>query len=251
MNSFIHALTFMTRIPLPVRLDKQGFDKSPMWYPLVGIILGTILFLFDLAIAAWFPSPVEPLLILSAWVFLTGGLHLDGWIDTADGLGSNRDPDKVKAIMTDSRVGAMGVLAVVLLLMLKAGALIVLAGTPDSYFAFVLILAGVWGRMGAVVGIRFFPYAKMEGLGKEMRQYLTWKRFGWALICTILPTVIWLGFTGLFAGLIVLIVIVGIGRKVTATIGGCSGDVYGAMIEAGELVWLLFFTIPKVQALCV
>ncbi|MBA4601492.1 adenosylcobinamide-GDP ribazoletransferase [Thermoactinomyces mirandus] len=251
MNSFIQALTFMTRIPLPARLEKQGFDESPMWYPLVGIILGTILFLFDAAVAAWFPSPVEPLLILSAWVFLTGGLHLDGWMDTADGMGSNRDSDKIKEIMTDSRVGAMGVLAVVLLLMLKAGALIVLADTSDPYFAIVLILACVWGRMGAVVGIRFFPYAKMDGLGKGMRQHLNWKRFGWALVCTILPTVIWLGFAGLIVGLFVLVGTGWIGRKATKTIGGCTGDIYGAMIEAGELVWLLFFTIPEVQALCV
>ncbi|MGA8942028.1 MAG: adenosylcobinamide-GDP ribazoletransferase [Thermoactinomyces sp.] len=251
MNSFFQALAFMTRIPVPVRPDKQDFDKSPMWYPLVGIVLGFILYLFDLAIAGWFPSPVEPLFILVAWVFLTGGLHLDGWMDMADGLGSCREPDKMREIMRDSRTGAMGVLAAVLLLMLKAGTLIVLVDAPDSTFAMVLVLACVWGRMGAVVGIRLFSYAKMEGLGKGMRRYLDWKRLGWALFCTVLPTVIGPGLVGLLAGLLVLLAAGWIGRKATKAIGGCSGDIYGAMIEVGELVWLLFFTIPEVQSLCV
>ncbi len=258
MNSFFHAIVFLTRIPLPVRLDKQGFQesrqgyqKSPMWFPLVGLILGALLFLFDRAVAVWFPGPLHPLLDLLAWFFLTGGLHLDGWMDMADGLGSNRDRDRILEIMRDSRVGAMGVSAAILLLMLKAGALIVLTDTPKDYFAFVLILSCVWGRMAPLVAIRFFPYARLEGYGEGMRQYQTWKRFGFAFLCSVLPTVILLGYAGLLAGLSVLVATAWIGWKVTRTIGGCTGDIYGAMIEAAELVWLLFFTIPEVQALCV
>ena len=250
MNAFFHALAFLTRIPLPVRLGEEGYRESPMWYPLIGFLLGGILFLFDQGIAGWFPTPVRVLLDLSAWVFLTGGLHLDGWMDVADGFGSHREPNKIREIMKDSRVGAMGVIAAILLLLLKAGALFVLAGYSTASFAWVWITACIWGRMAAVTGIRFFPYAGKDGLGKGMREHLTWPRFAWALFCAILPTAAVLGSIGLISGLLAVLTVVGIGWKATKTMGGCTGDLYGAMIEAAELIWLLFFTIPGVLSSC-
>ncbi|KFZ40442.1 MULTISPECIES: adenosylcobinamide-GDP ribazoletransferase [Thermoactinomyces] len=246
MNAFFHALAFLTRFPVPIRLGKEGFRESPVWYPLVGFLLGGVLFLFDQLIAGWFPAPVRVLLDLSAWVFFTGGLHLDGWMDMADGFGSHRDPDKIREIMKDSRVGAMGAIAAILLLMLKAGSLFVLAGHPDASFARVWITACIWGRMAAVIGIRFFPYAGKDGLGQGMRERFTWPRFCLALVCTVLPVGVGLGSMGLVVGLFAVWVPLWIGWKGTRTLGGCTGDLYGAMIEASELTWLLFFTIPGV-----
>ena len=246
MNAFFHALSFLTRIPVPVRLGKEGYQESPAWYPLVGFLLGGVLFLFDQGIAGWFPIPVRALLDLAAWVLLTGGLHLDGWMDVADGFGSHRDPNQIRKIMKDSRIGAMGVIAAILLLLLKASALIILSGHSTASFAWVWITACIWGRMGAVIGIRLFPYAGKDGLGKGMREHLTWPRFGWALVCTVLPTVVSVGGIGFIAGSLTVLVTLWIGWKGTKTIGGCTGDLYGAMIEAAELIWLLFFTIPGV-----
>ncbi len=111
-------------------------------------MIGGVLAGFDLAVASWFPAGVRGVLLLGLWVWLTGGLHLDGWMDVADGFGSYRSRERTLEIMKDSRVGAMGVIAAILLLLLKAS---VLASTPDPLWIPLLSGPGVW-TVGVVAG---------------------------------------------------------------------------------------------------
>ncbi|MCZ4151790.1 adenosylcobinamide-GDP ribazoletransferase, partial [Escherichia coli] len=97
--------------------------ESVVYYPLVGAAIGLAVWLGGALFGTVLPALPAAVLTLTLWVWLTGGLHLDGWMDTADGLLSYRSRERMLEIMKDSRVGAMGVIACVLLLMMKAALL--------------------------------------------------------------------------------------------------------------------------------
>ena len=119
--TFPLALTFFTKVPWPrpVVAGPEDLARSLFWFPWVGAILGLIF------LGAWsillkvLPHPAAAALLLCLTVWITGGLHLDGLADTVDGLGGGRDPEARRHIMKDSRVGAFGVLALILALLLK------------------------------------------------------------------------------------------------------------------------------------
>ncbi|WP_141201683.1 adenosylcobinamide-GDP ribazoletransferase, partial [Paludifilum halophilum] len=169
MNALLNAIAFLTRIPVPVRPNERDWSRSPLFYPVVGLVIGLLLSLFDGLIAGHFPPLVRGVLILGLWVYLTGGLHLDGLMDTADGFGAYRDRERTLQIMKDSRVGAMGVLAAILLLLLKASAL---ASLSEPLF-FPLVAATVAGRTALLLAICAFPYRSREGIGNGLKAGLT------------------------------------------------------------------------------
>ena len=133
MKPLFYAVAFLTRIPVPFRFDARDRTKSTAYYPLVGLLIGGVIAAFDGLIAVHFPPLVRAVLVTACWVFITGGLHLDGLMDVFDGLGSHREPERILAIMKDSRVGAMGVLAAVLILLLKDRG----PGFPDPFHGFL------------------------------------------------------------------------------------------------------------------
>ena len=134
MQSFLIALQFLTS--LPVRLDRmpepQAVGRSLLYYPLVGLLLGAMLWL----VGAVFENASVPLLaalLLTVWVALTGALHLDGLADSADAwLGGFGDRERTLTIMKDPRSGPTAVVVLILLLLLKFVALWVLLG-GESY----------------------------------------------------------------------------------------------------------------------
>ncbi|MBH8602658.1 adenosylcobinamide-GDP ribazoletransferase [Thermoactinomyces sp. CICC 10522] len=247
MNAFWHAVAFLTRFPVPVRLKSEGWEKSAMWYPVVGVGLGAFLAVIDFLVARWFSPPLRALIDTAVWIFMTGGLHLDGLMDTADGFGSHRDRERMLAIMKDSRIGAMGMIAGVLLILFKAAAVWTLAQGPASLFRSVLVVACALGRMGAVWGIFFFPYIREDGIGVGMKEHLTWIRMLFAWICCLLPAVILLGWPGVVLSVVALLVSGGIGLVAKRRIGGCTGDLYGAMIELTEVCLLLILSLRGVE----
>lgn len=115
------AFQFLTRLPVPVTLqyDHAMFRRSVVFYPLVGAVLGLLLSLGGLLLQSFLPPAAAAALMLLLWVAMTGALHLDGLMDTADGILSHRSREQMLEIMKDSRVGAMGVVACVLLLLIK------------------------------------------------------------------------------------------------------------------------------------
>ncbi|MFC4076224.1 adenosylcobinamide-GDP ribazoletransferase [Salinithrix halophila] len=236
MNAFFTALAFLTRIPVPVRMDPRDWPKSTVYYPLVGLVIGVLLVLMNEALSLLFPPLVRSVLVTAGWVFLTGGLHLDGLMDTADGLGANKDREQTLAIMKDSRVGAMGVLAAILLLGVKVSALTYLEPAIIP-----LLAAPVAARTGMTAAIAFFPYLREQGMGLNLREGLSPLRLGVALtsgtaIIAVVAgwwTFLILGGTALVIGLIA--------RVVLRRLGGLTGDVYGCMAEAVEAAILLLW----------
>ena len=141
---FALAVTFLTRLPLPVRGEVTPADlrASLGWYPFIGLVMGALGWGLYLAGVAVFPPAVTAVLVIILLEMCTGALHLDGLMDTCDGVGSNAPRARALAIMKDSRVGAMGVFGAVAVLLLKVVALAAL--TPMTFTRIILYKGIYW-----------------------------------------------------------------------------------------------------------
>lgn len=237
MDSFLFALSHLSRLPVPdIPFKGESLGRSTAFFPLVGLVFGVILAAFWW-LAGWlFPPPVIAAMIVVGLVVLTGGIHLDGFMDSVDGLFSGRSRERKLEIMRDSRVGAFGVLALACLFLLK---FTLLLGLPGDVLLNMLLLVPVLSRWGMVYAIFTFPYARPEGLGKLYASY-TGKR---ELLLATLTAVAVAGFTlgpvGLWlmalSGALTLL----LGKAVAVELGGLTGDIYGAINEVLEVMLLL------------
>jgi adenosylcobinamide-GDP ribazoletransferase len=235
------AVLFYTRLPLPpswsVRLDRVAY-----FAPWVGAFLGGILALVD-GVLGWaaVPNLLRSGLVIAAWVGLTGGLHLDGAMDTADGL-AVLQPERRLAVMRDSLTGAFGVMAAVLILGLKTLALAELV----HFRGWALILAAIWGRFGQLGAIALYPYLHPEGKGAFHQKTL--KLPGdliWGSVPLVGVAIAALKFSPIapwsFLGLSLwgLLVSFGVGWWLKQQLGGHTGDTYGAIVEWTEVCFLV------------
>lgn len=235
---FLRAWQLLTSIPLPFSFD--GDDRpagyAAAYYPLVGLILGAGLCLAGEALYFLLPAQIAAVLLLALWVALTGMLHLDGFMDSCDGLLPPRDRECRLEIMKDSRVGAFGVVGGVLLLLLKFNGLATLPAANRGMLLLVIPMLARWGQMYAM---RRYPLARSTGMGALFRQGLTWPRVAVSSAVVILASVAWLGVDGLLlaaaAGLTTLL----LANFAVVRLGGLTGDVYGALCETIEAVLLI------------
>ncbi|WP_456473396.1 adenosylcobinamide-GDP ribazoletransferase [Desulfolithobacter sp.] len=237
------AFRFLTILPLPGRLGttEEELAGSVGSFPLIGLLLGLVC-----AAGAWVLWLVLPPLPAAAGLTLmllalSGGLHLDGLADTADGFFSARpDRAQILAIMRDSRIGAMGVIALIMLLLLKTTALSSLDRSSIMAASLVLPLAG---RCGIVLMMGLLPYARPEG-GLGGLFYTSRSRLVaiWALFFTSLVTLLISGVYGLvilggaMAGICLF------AAYCRRKIGGATGDTLGAACELAELFMALGFS---------
>ncbi len=234
IRSLAAALVFYTCIPLP-RTENLEFSTVARLAPLVGVVLGGTLGLLDLLLA-WLGVPQLPrsALVVTAWVVITGGLHLDGAIDTGDGLAVG-DPQRRLEVMADSRAGAFGVMSGVLVLLIKTAAL----GSMANHRALALMAAAGWGRWGQLLAIVAYPNLKTTGLGALHKQQ---RRSGWEVLPGFLLMVGvsagggWPGGLGLWLG--GMLWAVGTGAWIYRRLGGHTGDTYGAVVEWTEALFM-------------
>src|SRR5262245_2674772 len=152
VRSFSHALQFLTRLPAPrvEVFDPADLSRSAMWFPVVGILVGTIVG-GALWLGAFATPAIGGLAALVAWVWVTGGLHLDGPGAVADALaGAHRSPDRLLQILRDPHLGAFGVMAICLQLIAKLVLLAQVAATP-AFAIIPMILITAWARLGAPI----------------------------------------------------------------------------------------------------
>ncbi len=251
MDSFLFALSHLSRLPVPaVPFKEESLGRSTAFFPLVGLLFGLILAVFWW-LAGWlFPPPVIAAMIVVGLVALTGGIHLDGFMDSVDGLFSGRPRERKLEIMRDSRVGAFGVLALTCLLLLKFA---LLQGLLEGLFAGVLfkmlLLIPVLSRWGMTFAIFTFPYARPEGLGKLHTIYTGRKELLLATLTAAVVAGFILGPVGLWlmalGGALTLL----LGKAVAVELGGLTGDVYGAINEVLEVMLLLaFYVVLRVSS---
>ncbi|MDF2571412.1 MAG: cobS [Sporomusa sp.] len=241
MKDFFTGLQFLTRIRVVEQTDwsPDSFGRSVKYFTLIGVIIGVILAGINYVLSQFLPSHVLAAVIILAEIVLTGGLHCDGFMDTADGVFSGRSRERMLEIMKDSRVGANGVVAFVLLLLLKYSVIVDM--TPTMLTTALLIMP-VAGRVAMVVSITSFPYARPDGMGKAFAQFAG--RTTLIIAVTFaLAFIVPFGLQSLIsAGGAVLAGVLS-ARYFANVLGGLTGDTYGAITELTELVALLVFVI--------
>jgi adenosylcobinamide-GDP ribazoletransferase len=243
MTDFITALQFLTRIRVrrQDQLTPASFGRSVRFFPLVGALIGAILASFYYFAGEYLSVHVLAALIIIFDVLLTGGIHYDGLMDTMDGLFSGRPRERMLEIMKDSRVGAMGVIAFGMLLMLKWSMLLDLF--PVKSVAAIFLMP-VLGRFAMIIGITIFPYARPEGMGKAFAEHAGQDTLFFATAITIL-LVLSFGKAGVVSLAIAAGFAVFFSRFVTKKLGGLTGDVYGALLVITEILVLAVFLFER------
>ncbi|HTP00872.1 MAG TPA: adenosylcobinamide-GDP ribazoletransferase [Anaerolineales bacterium] len=243
MTSFIAALQFLLLTPAFIRrpFSPDELGRSVAFYPLVGLLLGGILAAADALFGLLWPIPVRSALVLALWVIVTGGLHLDGFLDSCDGLLGGSTPERRLEIMRDERVGAFGVAGGVLLLLLMFSSLSTLAG--DRWAA--LLLAPVLGRFGMSLAVVALPYARDSGLGRDIKDHA---RRSDLLVAALIALASAIAVALLLQSLAPVVVLLAaaavywLGTSfVLRRIPGMTGDTYGATNMLMEATTLLVF----------
>lgn len=237
MNSFLFALGHLSRLPVPaIPFKEESLGRSTAFFPLVGLVFGAILAIFWWLAGQLFSPPVIAAMIVVGLVILTGGIHLDGFMDSADGLFSGRSTERKLEIMRDSRVGAFGVLAVICLFLLKFS---LLQSFPGTVMFKVLLLTPVLSRWGMAYAIFTFPYARPEGLGKLYAVYTGKRELLLASFIAVAIAGFTLGPVGLWLMALSGVLTLFLGKVIAGELGGLTGDTYGAINEILEVIILL------------
>lgn len=230
------ALVFFTRVPLMLPdYDEADLARSTRYFPLVGLLVGA----FG-ALVFWlgdFLLPLELAVLLSmvATLLLTGAFHEDGLSDAVDGLGGGWEKEQVITIMTDSRVGSYGAIAIVLALLIKFQALSHLSA---AMIPLALVAGHALSRFCATLVIATQSYVKPEGKAKPLATQITPGELLVAAVFGLLPLVL-LDIRLLFALVPVTLVWFWFSAKIRSRIGGYTGDCLGAMQQLTEVAFYL------------
>lgn len=239
MKSFLVALGFLTRIPVPsgVFRDSGAQARSLAWYPLVGTLVGVLLSIAARLMHAWPPLLVASVLLV-LWIAITGALHLDGLADSADAwIGGMGDRERTLAIMKDPRCGPAGVVALIAVLLLKFAAL---ASLPVSAWL-LLWVAPMLARGLVVAGFLSTPYVRENGLGSRLGGGSRVPSMI-SLTLVVLLT-LWLGWRTSLALIACIALFAWWRQACMRRLGGMTGDTLGALVEIAEAVVLLIFAV--------
>jgi adenosylcobinamide-GDP ribazoletransferase len=236
------ALRFLTVIPTFSRREDSPAEmgQAVVYYPVVGLAIGLVLAGLNWLFGLFLPSEVANILLIVALVMISGALHLDGFVDTFDGIAGHKPVEARWQVMRDSRVGAFGVVGVVLLLLVKY---VSLNSLPGALLMVSLVLMPLISRWTMVYALFAYPYARPDGLGKALKQGTGWSRFIIATAVTLAFTVglAWLAgmtYFYLVGPAIMLgswVVIVGVAGYLKGKFAGLTGDTYGAINEIAEV----------------
>ncbi|NWD72255.1 adenosylcobinamide-GDP ribazoletransferase [Pseudomonas gingeri] len=232
------ALQFLSSLPirLPGMPEPREMGRSLLCYPLVGLLFGAVLYAFDWMLAGA-PLLLHAALLLTAWVLLSGGLHLDGLADSADAwLGGFGDRERTLLIMKDPRSGPIAVVTLVLVLLLKFCALLALIEQQQTLVLWIVPLIGRSALLGLFLTT---PYVRAGGLGQALADHLP-RRAGWtvllasALFCGVLA-----GFKGAWALGLAALGFCWLRQLMMRRLGGTTGDTAGALLELLEMLVLV------------
>ena len=234
------AMTSLTVIPSPVRLDtvdEADLAASRWGFPIVGVGLGLLLAMLSWGLGrSGCPGSIAATLLLAAWATITGGLHLDGLADSADGLFLGGGSERRLAVMKDPHAGSFGVAALILLFLGKYAALTTLSGGRRER---ALVLAAAVGRTLILVAAGMSRYARPEGTGRVVIESSK-PVDNLVLVPIILLFGLALaGWLGVVAASLAILATVAVSRVASQRLGGVTGDILGAVVEMGEWVILV------------
>lgn len=232
------ALEFLTPLRLrPVRQHEDPvFAEAIGWYPAVGLLIGLLLLALDRGLSEILPPGPTATLLVAVLALASGGLHLDGLADTADGIAVQGDRERRLEVMRAGNTGPAGVITLVIVLL---AAWSVIASLPDPVRSGALVLAPALSRWAVIPVAMAFPPARAGGLGQTIYAGL------WPIAAPLGTTIAVVAATLLFgfAGLLVVLAAAA-GALVVAgaaarQLQGVTGDVFGASIEVAQVVaWL-------------
>jgi len=249
LKGLLINLQFFTSIPIRLELpmDNVHLEKAIRSFPFLGLIQGGIYAFVLYAISNWTPFSVltAAFCLWLAGIFLTGGIHLDGWMDTSDAFFSYQEREKRLEIMSDPRTGAFGVLSVIVLLSCRFFFIyeIIERLKPDSYW--LIALLPFFSKMVMGVLLIKVKSAKKAGLGSLFKQAAnnrTLKSYPVYLLILLIPAFLYsreLLLEILIVFCASLLILLFLHKKVVSWFGGMTGDVLGASVEGTEvLLWL-------------
>ena len=243
MLPFLIALQFLTIVPVQLKQIPTARQnaQSLLFYPLIGLLIGFVLFGLSIVLIK-LPTILLASIVLVVWIWLTGGLHLDGLADTADAwVGGFGDRERTLQIMKDPTCGPIGVLSLVVVCLLKFAALYVLL---EQHLNTFLILVPVLGRSVPLFLFLTTAYVRDKGLGRSITDFipkkLTWTVF--VITIALLCVFKWLGLVTFICFITVLFFLRALFIK---RIGGITGDTVGAAIELVETGLMLSFVMAS------
>jgi adenosylcobinamide-GDP ribazoletransferase len=241
-QSFLAALCFLTIFPVPTDWLKQQDNRivqgrAILFYPLIGLLIGLVLFAVSFFLTV-FDTFLTSAMLVTVWVVITGALHLDGVADTADAwLGGHGDRARTLAILKDTHVGMAAVVAIVLLLLIKAAAI----NGVGSSLMLALCLAPVLARTAVMVLLLTTDYVRANGIATKMivamPRNICWSVIAFVCIVSSIVLLWYAVFIILSIALAIFLYRIMLQRR----LGGTTGDTAGALIELIEVVVLLDF----------
>jgi adenosylcobinamide-GDP ribazoletransferase len=238
MKSFLLALQFLTIVRIQKNADYLSghFLSSLRWFFLIGLLIGAVQWIFCwIALKFYFPFDVLAPLLVIIGIVTSGGLHLDGVADTADGFGAGNDRESVLRIMKDDRTGVFGIAAIFLTLYLK-----ILAFTHAAKWESldVVLIAPMLSRGLVAVTCTIFPYARAVGTGKAFAGGSFFKHALLPLLFCGMTAAYFLKAKGLYLFGIAIFITFLFDFYCYGRIRGFTGDTLGAQIEFCEIITL-------------
>jgi len=236
---FFAALQILTRLPSPIRRDNQSLEVASAvgWFPAVGALLGFILVAIDVLARPWIDGGVLAALILAALVGVTGAFHLDGLVDSVDGLSAGPDATNRLAAMREAVAGPRGALGACIVLLAD---FVAIGALPAAIRPTALFCMPLCGHTAVLVAYRLYPYGRSEPtLSAHLKRGATTPAtilgMGFAAAaCFVAGGVGGLALLALAFGLMHAIALVALNR-----LPGLTGDVHGAICEVSQLAVLL------------
>ena len=239
MRRLLAALRFLTCAPVPRAWTggETALGSSLPAFPVVGLLAGGVLAAYTYGLQRVLPPLPVAALVVAGLVAVSGALHLEGVADTADGFLSARSRDLALEIMRDSRAGAMAVIAVVLLIVVKVA---LVTAVPSAHLWRIVLLTPLAGRSALVVNMAVLPYARPDGLASVFsasleglaRRGLT---LAWAVAVFLASAWLLSGWAGITGGVVALLLCLAFAAVCWRRIGGYTGDTLGAACELAEL----------------
>lgn len=253
---FLINLQFFTAIPVKKELpmEKKYIHRAIQTFPLVGLLLGLIIGGVLYALVEWTPFSTLAIafIIWLLTIILTGGLHLDGWIDASDAFFSYQDQPRRLEIMKDSRTGAFGVISVIVLLSTRFVLIYEIVGRLHMWSYFLIILLPFLSKCVMGYILCKMPLAKKEGLGAFFQSAARKNSLHMYGVYIVIAAIVAF-LLSVQLGILLMIVLAAtllfwflLKRKIIAWFGGITGDVLGAAVEGVELwiwfiLWLLHY----------
>lgn len=247
LKIFFTALMYFTRIPYPtwVGYSDENLERSTKYFPLIGLIVGTIAAIVYYISQLFLPGSISIVLSISSGILTTGAFHEDGLADVCDGFGGGWTKEKILEIMKDSRIGTYGAVGLVLVLLLKYVLSVEISQVSGLYFMSVILLGHTLSRLNATTVIMVFEYARDDAASKTkpLAKNLTLANYMVAFLIGVIPLIIISFIWSLYISFIILplmLVMVYLGRYFKKWIGGYTGDCLGTVQQLSEILIYIY-----------